>query len=150
MEIQHRHSYGIIPLIGTPENWKLLLIDQKDPKREHHWTFPKGTPEAGESPLETAIRETEEEVGIRSEVVDPDFSCVVAYSFERDGIHIEKQVTYFVGRAASEDFTLQEAEVKEARWVTAEEAKALLTFEDRTGSVIDTIHTSGVIERLLK
>jgi 8-oxo-dGTP pyrophosphatase MutT (NUDIX family) len=149
MEVQHRHSYGVIPLIGTSENWKLLLIDQKDRALAHYWTFPKGTPEAGEEPMRTAIRETFEEVGILCDAVDEQFSYTDEYAFEQDGVRIEKRVTYYVGRAPSEEVTLQEEEVQDARWVTPEEAEALMTFDDKVG-ILEALKQSGAIERLLK
>ncbi len=149
MQTETRHSYGIIPLIGTPDSWKLLVIDQLDPVNPHHWTLSKGTPEIGESPRETAIRETLEEVGITCDVLDEEFEHTHSYEFEQNGVLIKKSVTYFAGRAPSEAFTIQASEVKEARWCTPEEAAALVTFPG-TLAAIDALVESGVIERLLK
>lgn len=36
----------------------------------HKWVLPKGLVERGEGPIETAVREVEEEVGVRARVVD--------------------------------------------------------------------------------
>lgn len=116
---------------------------------DHYWTLPKGTPEAGEEPRHTAIRETYEEVGILCDAIDDIFNFTDEYTFERDGMQIEKRVTYYVGRAESEDFKLQESEVRGARWVTLEEANELMTFRSKSG-VLKALAESGAIERLLK
>jgi 8-oxo-(d)GTP phosphatase len=149
MKTESRHSYGVIPLIGTPGSWRLLVIDQKDPRAPHHWTLAKGTPEEGEEPRRTAIRETYEEVGIICDALDGVFAHTHSYEFEQGGVLIQKSVTYFAGRAPDEAFTIQESEVGEARWCTPEEAKALITFPG-TIEVIDALIKNGVADRLLK
>ncbi len=146
--VEKRHSYGVIPLIGTPDAYEVLLIEQRDSFVVGYWTFPKGTPEGGESPLETAIRETKEEVGVVCEEIDTDFSYTETYNFERDGVLIEKSVTYFAGRARTKDTHIQEAEVLSVKWCTEEEAVSLLRFEGAQ-KVLRALGESGVIARLL-
>ena len=90
METEQRHSYGVIPLFGTPDSYEVLLIEQRDPRVAQYWTFAKGTPVVGELPLETAIRETREEVGIMCDAVDEGFSFTDTYTFEREGRVKEK------------------------------------------------------------
>jgi bis(5'-nucleosidyl)-tetraphosphatase len=67
------------------------------PKR---WDLPKGHAEPKESLLETALRETEEETGIRPDqiVVDPDFQFGLEYSVvgAKRGDYL-KRVTYYLG-----------------------------------------------------
>lgn len=52
-------SAGIIPVRRVDERWLYLLL-----RAYQYWDFPKGKTEAGELPLEAAIRELEEETGI--------------------------------------------------------------------------------------
>ncbi|MGE5257378.1 MAG: bis(5'-nucleosyl)-tetraphosphatase [Hyphomicrobiales bacterium] len=52
-------SAGVIVVRRESGVWKFLLL-----RAYRNWDFPKGEVEAGESPLDTAIRETREETGI--------------------------------------------------------------------------------------
>lgn len=52
-------SAGVIVVRREISGWKYLVL-----RAYRNWDFPKGEVEAGESPLETAIRETREETGI--------------------------------------------------------------------------------------
>jgi bis(5'-nucleosidyl)-tetraphosphatase len=61
-EARHRRmilSAGIIVVRKTDEGWKYLFL-----RAFRNWDFSKGEVESGESPLDTAIRETHEETGI--------------------------------------------------------------------------------------
>lgn len=92
---------GILVLSrGTPQRFLLM---------RHHdrWDLPKGHAEPGESLRETALRETEEETGIKQPQIslDPDFSFSLTYpvTYRRHGAQVfEKTVTYFLGFVASE------------------------------------------------
>jgi len=57
------HSYGVVPVALTSPP-TLLLIQQRS--KAQHWGIPKGHAEDGESPLTAAIRELEEETGLRA------------------------------------------------------------------------------------
>jgi 8-oxo-dGTP diphosphatase len=48
---------------------RVLLREPSNHYGGYHWTFPKGRPDAGEHPLDTALRETLEETGHRAVVV---------------------------------------------------------------------------------
>ncbi|MEM9383977.1 MAG: NUDIX domain-containing protein [Pseudomonadota bacterium] len=52
-------SAGVVPVRLSPEGPRVLLL-----RAYRHWDFPKGGVEAGESPLDAATREVEEETGI--------------------------------------------------------------------------------------
>ncbi|KAK0539093.1 hypothetical protein OC835_001228 [Tilletia horrida] len=57
------HSYGVIPVaLSSPPT--VLLIQQKSDSK--HWGIPKGHADAGETPLQAAIRELEEETGLHA------------------------------------------------------------------------------------
>lgn len=53
------------------ENGKVLLLYRDD---ENHWEVPGGKVEPGESPTETAVRETREEIGVDVELRQPFYS----------------------------------------------------------------------------
>lgn len=50
---------------------KILLIHRKD---EEHWEIPGGKVETNESPTEAAIREANEEIGVKVELKKPFYS----------------------------------------------------------------------------
>ena len=137
----HRHSYGVIPLRMRDGVVECLLINQKKSSRAFdgaYWTFPKGTPEKGETGMETAIRETKEEVGINFDDIDPDFSYDDSYSFVDGLTRIDKIVTYYIGRASEGDVVVQDKEVHEAMWLPLAEAHIKLT-NDHARLIVDAI-----------
>ncbi|MEO0975458.1 MAG: NUDIX domain-containing protein [Pseudomonadota bacterium] len=52
-------SAGVVPVRFTPEGTRVLML-----RAYRHWDFPKGGIEAGEQPLDAAVREVQEETGI--------------------------------------------------------------------------------------
>ena len=90
--------------------------------------FPKGHMEGSESEIQTAIRELKEETGIEVEVI-PGFRRQIEYPLPRVADTV-KQTVYFLGRCLSDELYPQTSEVKDARFLSYEEAIPALTFED--------------------
>jgi 8-oxo-dGTP pyrophosphatase MutT (NUDIX family) len=86
------------------------------------WSFPKGKCEPGESDDACALREVEEETGLRCALGEelPSTEYV-------DARGREKVVRYWRLRVVGGDEAF-EHEVDEARWVTPAAAEALLTY----------------------
>jgi ADP-ribose pyrophosphatase YjhB (NUDIX family) len=95
----------------------LLVKARKDPSL---WIFPKGHIEKGETPAETALRETQEEGGVAGEVVAP--AGVLEFQSGREAVRVH----YFVIRATSET---PSPERREKGWFTLAEAGERLQFE---------------------
>ncbi|TWT82831.1 dihydroneopterin triphosphate pyrophosphatase [Planctomycetes bacterium CA13] len=90
------HAAGILLFRKSPKP-KFLLMRHTD-----RWDLPKGHSEAGESFVETALRETEEETGIPAKdiAIDPDFLFQLSYpvTYKKTGDKVfEKTVQYFLG-----------------------------------------------------
>jgi 8-oxo-dGTP pyrophosphatase MutT (NUDIX family) len=85
------------------------------------WTFPKGKAELGETDEECAVREVEEETGLRCTLC----AELPSTSYE-DGLGRPKVVRYWLMSVESGELTFA-AEVDSARWVTRAEAAELLT-----------------------
>jgi 8-oxo-dGTP pyrophosphatase MutT (NUDIX family) len=87
------------------------------------WTFPKGKCEPGESDESCALREVEEETGLRCSLEEELPSTSYLDSKGRP-----KDVRYWRLRVIGGEPTF-EHEVDEARWVSVEVAADLLTYE---------------------
>jgi 8-oxo-dGTP pyrophosphatase MutT (NUDIX family) len=97
------------------------------------WTLPKGTPNHGETIEQTAVREVEEETGLRVRIVSPLPS--ISYTFVQDGMRIHKTVHYWLMEPLGGDLARHDHEFERVRWVPFDEAGALLTFESERALV---------------
>ena len=121
MRHQQDVSAGVIVFHEGAEGRRYLLLLSRLTKRPL-WEFPKGGVDAGETLLQTALRELEEESGLRPEdirLIDG-FQASERYRFttgRSDRRHlIHKEVTYFLAEAFREDVRLSEAETIEYGW----------------------------------
>ena len=87
------------------------------------WSFPKGKLFDGESELDAAIREVEEEIGVRC-VVGRDLGTI-SYL---DGKGRPKTVRYWEMRLTDGDELRVANEVDDARWVAIGPASSALTY----------------------
>ena len=111
---RHETSAGGIIYRRKPGGIELFFI--KDPF--NRWTFPKGHQEAGETLLQTAIREIKEETDLdQLKMIAP--LGRTSFRFRRDGTVIQKAVHFFLFEAlpdAKERMT-GEGAIYEAQWV---------------------------------
>ncbi len=94
---------------------KFLLM-----RHRNRWDLPKGHAEPGETILETALRETEEETGVPAAAisVDPSFQYVIEYPVTyRSAGECLKRVTYFLGYLPATR-TIEVTEHESYRWWT--------------------------------
>ncbi len=119
-------SFGIIPLQKQEEVWTVLLILHRGGR---HWAFPKGRSNIGETPLESAKRELQEETGLEVEKLLQETPLVEQYEFRRKGQTIVKTVQYFPALVKGE-VRLQPEEIQDAKWVLLKEAAHHLTFQE--------------------
>jgi 8-oxo-dGTP pyrophosphatase MutT (NUDIX family) len=89
------------------------------------WALPKGTPNAGETLVETALRETREETGL--EVILEDELGAIRYFFVRGSTRFNKTVHFFLMRPVGGSTDDHDSEFDEVRWFPAEEALAMMT-----------------------
>jgi len=101
---------------------EIAIVHRRSPKL---WALPKGTPDAGETVEETALREAREETGLEVEIVAPLRS--IRYFFVRGQTRFHKTVHFFLMRAVGGRPEDHDAEFDEVRWAPADEALALLT-----------------------
>jgi 8-oxo-dGTP pyrophosphatase MutT (NUDIX family) len=95
------------------------------------WTLPKGKCADGEDDEACAVREVEEETGLRCH---PEREhATTSYTDARGR---PKQVRYWLMRAAEGELAFRH-EVDEARWLSPVEAAELLTYERDVPLVLD-------------
>lgn len=115
---------------GQPE----IVVGRRKRERDGYvWSLPKGTPEAGETREETALREVREESGLEVRILS--YFDAISYSFVRTGERIEKTVYYYIMEAIGGSFDQYDKEFDELRWVRMDEAVRLLDFQTESGLV---------------
>ena len=92
-------SSGVV--LFRKENDKILFLLLHYPSG--HWDFVKGKMESGESPHETAIRETKEETGIEDIKFVDGYEEWIEYNFQFEGELVHKKVVFFLGETKTED-----------------------------------------------
>ena len=93
------------------------------------WALPKGTPEAGESRSETALREVKEETGLGATIV-ADLGTI-EYTFARpvQGIRFEKTVHHFLMRPDGAGAIAEhDGEYDRVEWFQAAAALRVMTY----------------------
>lgn len=112
-----RAAGGIVMLDGEEPRFALVHRPKYD-----DWTFPKGKLHDGEPDEQAALREVQEETGLRCRLGDQVDAVTYTDRFGRP-----KVVRYW--RMTPDGGTFRpNAEVDELRWVGPEEAMALLTY----------------------
>lgn len=121
----NEESFGIIPYRQEAYGVLYLLI------KHHggHWGFPKGHSNPGESDLDAARREFQEETGIRRFTILENLRFHEDYVFVKGRKEITKRVTYFVAEVHDSTVIVQETEVSDFCWVNFDAGVKLLTFD---------------------
>jgi 8-oxo-dGTP pyrophosphatase MutT (NUDIX family) len=109
---------------------EVVLVHRRHPPL---WALPKGTPDAGETLEETALRETREETGLEVAVEAPLSS--ITYFFVRGRTRFHKTVHFFLMRPTGGDVAEHDHEFDEVAWFQLEEALAVMTHPTERGVV---------------
>lgn len=142
MAPQTRLSAGVAVVRETTSAPLFLLL-----RAWRYWDFPKGAVESGETPLQAAIREVQEETGID----DLDFAWGDQYC-ETAPYNRGKVARYYLARTRTEKVILAANPVTgirehmEYRWVTHQAALPLLSprMLKVMAWVTETLETRGV------
>jgi 8-oxo-dGTP pyrophosphatase MutT (NUDIX family) len=92
------------------------------------WTLPKGTPQPGETVEQVAVREVQEETGLKVRLIA--YIGSISYSFVRDQIRYQKQVRHFLMEAIGGDTALHDQEYDLVEWFPLSEACRRLTYQN--------------------
>ena len=101
---------------GVPH---VLLITAK--RNSDHWLFPKGHVDDGETREEAALREAEEEAGVRARLVGP--AGIHTFDFGSETVRVH----YFL---ATTDDKGRPEKGRQLAWFSYDEALEQLTFPD--------------------
>lgn len=104
------------------DTFLLMILD-----RFGYWTFPKGKVEEGESLEETAIRELEEETGLKVEIERYIRETNYTYTNENNE-KVEKTVYWYLARPDSEEINPRYGEIKNVKWVQIDFAVELCGY----------------------
>jgi len=123
----HEKSCGIIVYRREEAGLQFLLLHYPG----GHWDFPKGHVEKRDSSeTDTALRELEEETGIKQVRFDTGYKESMYYEFNRGNRErVKKIVIYFLGET-SEKMVNISFEHQNFIWLSYEEALARLTYEN--------------------
>lgn len=105
-----------------------------------HWDFPKGHMEEGETELETARREVQEETGIDDLLFIPGYRRTIRYSYRSRSGRVRKMVVYYVARTKTprDDVRLSHEHIGYT-WCSYHEALRQLTYKNAK-QVLETSH----------
>lgn len=107
----------------------LWLITQHS--QHKGWSFPKGLvgDEHKEEPLgQAALREVQEEGGIKAKIIHPE-PVKTEYKYRFEDFLVDKSVYYFLMEYVSGDPKNHDWEMSDAKLVTEEEVLEILTFK---------------------
>ena len=119
---------GAVVLRRSKGRTQVLVVHRE---RHDDWTLPKGKLDPGESARTAAVREVQEETGVRIRLGPPLADQVYLFRNGDSGWKA-KLVHWWVGHATEEvDVTTYQPndEIDEVRWLSVEQAAAKLTYE---------------------
>ena len=129
--IRHDHSAGGVAYRHIPETeeFEIALIATRGGTR---WQLPKGSTEIGETSIETAIREVEEEVGLVTEhqamLKIIEYWYWDTYCKEVPEL-VHKEVDFYLLRIIGGELSDESYEVDGVAWFTVDQARDVLTFD---------------------
>ena len=118
-------SAGIVLFRNTSNKNEFLLLNYP----QGHWDFVKGKIEEGETPHETALRETKEETGISDIEFIDGFEETVEYNIKFKNEDIHKIVVFFLAKTNEKKITLSH-EHSDFVWLEYDDALKKTTFRN--------------------
>ncbi|OYT41666.1 diadenosine tetraphosphate hydrolase [Candidatus Pacearchaeota archaeon ex4484_26] len=118
-----KSSGAIIFRIEKGEPFYLLLYGPS------YWGFSKGQIEKSEGEEQTAIREAQEESGLKIEILKG-FKEKIKYMYKLNGELISKQVVFFVAKTNDKKVKISK-EHEDFKWVSLPEALQLMKHKNQ-------------------
>jgi 8-oxo-dGTP pyrophosphatase MutT (NUDIX family) len=119
-------SAGGLVVDRTGPTPQVAVIGRLDRRGRLLWSLPKGHVEAGETAEDAAVREVEEETGIRGRVMAP--LGTIDYWFVAADRRVHKTVHHYLLEAAGGELSDEDYEVDEVAWVPLPELRDRLAY----------------------
>ena len=103
--------------------------------RENRWVLPKGTPDAGETMEETALREVREETGLQVSL-GPRLGSI-GYWYAANGVRYHKQVHHWLMLPTGGDTAEHDHEFDAVEWLPIAEAQRRLTHPNERTILVE-------------
>lgn len=114
------------------------------------WVFPKGLigdTDSSETKEAAALREVEEEGGVKTRIVVPEpIATSYTYSWQETLVH--KRVYYFLMEYVSGDPANHDWEMMDAKFTTKEEVFALLKYPSDKKAFEEALSLIGAVDRI--
>ena len=94
-----------------------------------HWDFPKGHIDDGETEIQTALRELEEETGIANVDLVEGFRGTITYTFPSGQERIGKEVVFFLATTKKSKVRLSHEHI-DYSWLDFDSAFSRLTYDN--------------------
>ena len=130
MRTVHDVSAGGVVVRRGADSPEVALVGRGTPMR---WGLPKGGIEQGETLDMAAVREAQEETGLRVRLVAPVGDIV--YWFATRGVRHHKTVHFFLMEGVGGDLADHDWENDEAAWFPADAALAAMAFPNEAAIV---------------
>ena len=132
-------SSGGVAFRRSEAGVEIALVSVGKPAR---WQLPKGIVDPGETPEVTAVREVEEEAGIKTKLLQKLDTIEYWYVGNKgqQRVRFHKFVHFFLLAYTSGDIGKHDWEVNEARWVTIKDAEQMLVFKSEKQTVARAAH----------
>lgn len=106
-----------------------ILVAQHS--QHHGWVFPKGfigdkEEFKGESKEDTALREVEEETGVKGKILEP--LTPVTYWYVMNDVKRKKTVYYFIMQGIGGDIAKHDWEMENVEWLPMDKVEDRLTY----------------------
>jgi 8-oxo-dGTP diphosphatase len=125
MAVKRIFSAGGIIIKKDGDGVKVLVTQHSKYKG---WDFPKGHLELGETSEQAALREVEEETGVKAEIIEK--VGQTQYFYYEDGKKVFKTVTFFLMKFVEQGVATTAFEVSGTKWLSPDEVEGQLTFKD--------------------
>ncbi len=126
--VKSAESFGGVVVRSEGDALAVAMIRTRNLKGEPVWTLPKGTPDEGESPEETAVREVAEETGLKVRILQPLEANTYWFVSTQDRARYRKTVRLYLMEATGGDTGDHDYEIDEVRWVSIDEAVRMATY----------------------
>ena len=130
MPTEQHFSAGGVVYDAAGDGLRFVLCGRLEPKG---WSLPKGTPDDGETPEQTALREVREETGLDVQIDAP--LGDIEYWFANPRAKIHKRVTFYLMSRVGGSTDDHDPEFDVVSWFEAEEALQNLTHANEVAVV---------------